>query len=283
MTITASSAPTVFILGISSDIGRALAERYAQEGHQVIGTYRNPAAVRDLPPGLNIRLLPCDVASPESIKAAVGEYRALGQPWDLFISCVGTLEPLGRFFACDFEVWEESLRVNATAPLRVLHHLYPYRRPSEVSHVALFAGGGTNNPFTNYSAYCLSKIMLIKMSELLDDENPDLNVFIIGTGWVKTKIHQQTLNNPQGAGENYQRTLELLNSAHGGSSYEDIYRCINWCVNQGREVVGGRNFSLVHDPWRQKGEDLARQLSQDSNKFKLRRFGNTESPPNKAS
>ena len=28
------------------------------------------------------------------------------------------------------------------------------------------AGGGTNNPFTNYSAYCVSKIALIKMCEL---------------------------------------------------------------------------------------------------------------------
>jgi NAD(P)-dependent dehydrogenase (short-subunit alcohol dehydrogenase family) len=276
-----ANPPTVFILGISSDIGRALAERYAREGAAVIGTFRNPSGVRNLPQALGIRLLPCDAASPESIAATVQEYRALGRPWDLFISCVGTLEPIGRFFDCDFSAWEKSVLVNSTAQLRMLHHLYPYRRKEHVCQVAFFAGGGTNNPFTNYSAYCLSKIMLIKMCELLDDETPDLNVFIVGTGWVRTKIHQQTLNQPGRAEENYRRTLEFMESGYQGTSYEDIYQCINWCISQGREVASGRNFSLVHDPWRQGGEELAWQLLHEPQKFKLRRFGNTEPEPNK--
>ena len=50
------------------------------------------------------------------------------------------------------------------------------------------AGGGTNNPFTNYSAYCVSKIALIKMCELIDDEYKNLNVFIIGPGLLKPKL-----------------------------------------------------------------------------------------------
>ena len=48
-------------------------------------------------------------------------------------------------------------------------------------------------PFDNYSAYCVGKLLLIKMTELLDSECPDLQVSIIGTGWVNTKIHRQTL------------------------------------------------------------------------------------------
>ncbi len=53
------------------------------------------------------------------------------------------------------------------------------------------AGGGTNNPFTNYSAYCVAKIALIKMTELLDDEEKKLNIFIIGPGFVRTRIHRK--------------------------------------------------------------------------------------------
>ena len=145
-----------------------------------------------------------------------------------------------------------------------------------MSHVVFFAGGGTNNPFTNYSAYCVSKILLIKMCELLDDENTDLNVFIVGPGWVRTKIHDQTLDNPKGAGNSYERTLEFLESEGSGTSYEDIYDCINWCIAKGRDVAGGRNFSVVYDTWRQGGEQLAEQLRGDSDKFKLRRFGNED-------
>ena len=38
--------------------------------------------------------------------------------------------------------------------------------------------------------------------------------------------------------------------------------------------MGGRNISLVHDSWRDGGEDLALELRQDGQIYKLRRFGN---------
>lgn len=268
------ASETVFILGISSDIGKSLAERYLRRGSTVVGTYRNPQNVVDLADGPRRHLLSCDVADKASVVALTRYYHTLGLQWSTFISCVGTEEPIGNFFACDFDAWEQSVIVNSMAQLRVLHTLYPFRRQGQVSHVVFFAGGGTNNPFTNYSAYCASKILLIKMCELLDDENKDLNVFVIGPGWVRTKIHKQTLDHPAGARQNYQRTIEFLRSEAPGTSYDDIYDCINWCIAQGRDVAGGRNFSVVHDPWRQGGEPLAEQLRGDPDMFKLRRFGN---------
>jgi NAD(P)-dependent dehydrogenase (short-subunit alcohol dehydrogenase family) len=59
--------------------------------------------------------------------------------------------------------------------------------------VVFFSGAGTNGPAPSYSAYCASKILLIKMCELLDSETPDASFFIIGPGMVRTKIHEQTL------------------------------------------------------------------------------------------
>ena len=55
------------------------------------------------------------------------------------------------------------------------------------------------------------------MCELLDDENKDLNVFIVGPGWVKTKIHNQVLDNPQGAGGSYQKVQDFLNNETGNN------------------------------------------------------------------
>lgn len=269
-----TSQETVFILGISSDIGMALAERYLKEGYFVVGTYRNKV---NFPPTVGqVHLLPCDIGSPDSINQAVAAYARLGKPWEIFISAVGTEEPIGQFFDCDFNAWEQSVMVNSTAQLRALHALYSQRRRGRVAQVVFFAGGGTNNAFANYSAYCVSKIVLIKMCELLADESPDLNVFILGPGFVRTKIHQQTLNNRMAAGSNYDKTLAFLTAETPGTSHDDIYRCVNWCVAQGREIAGGRNFSIVHDPWREPGERLVDQLRTDVNKFKLRRHRNAD-------
>lgn len=274
MTANKTSTRTVLILGIGSDIGTALAERYLRQGYTVIGTYRHKNSVNSLLAKPSIRLLKCDIAKKSSIRECVNKFRRTSKQWDIFISCVGSMEPIGKFFKCDFDKWEQSLIVNSISQLRFLHEIYLYRRKGKACHVVFFAGGGTNNPFTNYSAYCTAKIMLIKMCELLDDENKDLNVFIIGPGWVRTKIHGQTLKSRFRSGCNYERTLKFLRSNDPGTDYQDIYDCINWCISQGKQATGGRNFSVVHDKWRNKGVFLARQLRADPNKYKLRRFKN---------
>jgi len=45
-------------------------------------------------------------------------------------------------------------------------------------------------------------------------------------------------------------------------------------VRNGRELVGGRNFSIVHDAWHHGGQALLARLQADPHHFKLRRHGN---------
>jgi len=269
-----SSFRNVFILGLSSDIGRALADKYVRDGYKVFGTYRQKNFSQNNFINSCIELFNCDISDKDSIESTIKKYKSVSSPWNIFISCIGSLEPVGGFFACDFDEWEKSIIINSLAQLRFLHEIYPLRKKNEVSNVVFFAGGGTNSPFTNYSAYCLAKIMLIKICELLDDENNDLNAFIIGPGWVRTKIHKQTIDNHLSAGNNFHKTMKFLNSKNKGTSFEDIYNCINWCITMGKDAAGGRNFSIVHDPWQNGGKKLAEQLRRDINKFKLRRYGN---------
>jgi NAD(P)-dependent dehydrogenase (short-subunit alcohol dehydrogenase family) len=263
---------TIFILSASSDIGHALVERYLRAGCQVVGTYRQLASLDAYLDHPDVLLLPLELGDPHQVSAAADEMRRRDLHWDLFIAANATMEPIGRFLEIGGSEWIRSIEVNALMPCLVLKQIYPLRRSGRVNDVAFFAGGGTNNPFRNYSAYCLSKILLIKMCELLDDEAEDLNAFIIGPGYIKTKIHEETLRAGSRAEENYQKTLKFLETP--GSSMNDVFRCIEWCVTQGRAVVGGRNISLVHDAWRNGGEELAERLRQDRDCFKLRRHGN---------
>ena len=208
-----------------------------------------------------------------------GLFRRTGLRWDVFISCVGQLSPIGLFFDADFEDWAQSVQTNSLAQLRALHAAHPFRRVGRLCHVVLFARGGTNNPFRAYSAYCLGKIALIKMCELLDDENPDLNPFIVGTGWVQTKIHRQTLAAGARAGANFATTRKFVAEGKAGTTFQDISALIDWGIAQGKSVAGGRNFSLVHDAWRAGGRALAVALRADPARFKLRRPGNAAARP----
>jgi NAD(P)-dependent dehydrogenase (short-subunit alcohol dehydrogenase family) len=264
---------SVFIAAISSDIGCQLAHLYRERGYEVVGTYRSEDHLESLRRDPAIHLLRCDISQPASVAAAAAQYAALGKSWETFIGAAGQLAPIGDFFSRDIDEWAASVGLNSVAQLRLLHAVFPHRQAGITSKVAFLVGGGINGPFTNYSAYCLGKIMLVKMCELLDDEYPDLHTIAVGTGWVDTKIHRQTLEASERAGTNYQRTVEFL-AGQNSTSCRDIFDCITWCFGQDRLATSGRNFSVVHDDWRRDPEALSKNLLHDSNLYKLRRRGN---------
>jgi NAD(P)-dependent dehydrogenase (short-subunit alcohol dehydrogenase family) len=247
-------------------MGRELAARLAKDGWTVKGTHHRT------PPGSGFESTACDLASAASIDAAGRWLVERCRGWQVLVVAAGTEEPVGEFWECDAEAWERGVRVNTLSPLRLVRALYPQR--SRGASVAFFSGSGTNNPAPAYSAYAASKVMLIKMCELLDAESPDASFFIIGPGIVRTKIHQQTVKAGARAGANQQRVSEFLRSADPGTSHDDVYSCLRWCMDAGKSVVGGRNISLVHDAWRKEGASLGEWLAADPNRYKLRRFGN---------
>ena len=132
----------------------------------------------------------------------------------------------------------------------------------------LWAAGGINNAPKYYSAYIISKVAQVKMTELLDKEFDDIKVSIIGPGWVKTKIHKQTLKAKKFAREHYKTTIERFKK-NKFNSMTDVVDCFNKIVGLKKETVGGRNFSIQFDEWRKK--TLVEVLNADENMYKLRR------------
>jgi NAD(P)-dependent dehydrogenase (short-subunit alcohol dehydrogenase family) len=265
------SAPgTAIVLGATADIGRGLTERLLADAWRVIGVGRSLVRLRDMANIPSLELHHCALTEKQSVSALVSDLRARAVTWDLLISSVGTMEPIGRFFALDFDNWETSININFVAQMRALHALWPLRRVQSAVDIMLLAGGGTNNPFRNYSAYCVSKIALIKMCELIDDEEADANIFIIGPGYTRTRLLEETLRaGPEAAGDEYYRTQTFLQKP--GTDIDEIYAHMRWCMTQGRSVAGGRNFSTLHDAWRDGGSALAGALRNNPDAFRLRR------------
>jgi hypothetical protein len=60
------------------------------------------------------------------------------------------------------------------------------------------------------------------------------------------------------------------------TNLEDVYHCIEWIRSLSKLAAGGRNFSVVSDPWnKNEGKKLANSLLSDSNMFTLRRTEQT--------
>lgn len=265
---------TIFILSVSSDIGLELAKRYLEEGYRVVGTYRDYGKLREIENQPNLFCVKCDIANRKDIERLADYFEKNKIIWDTFISLPCVLTPLTNFFASNFEEWVSSVHINSVEQLRVLHSLYHCRNKKTCANVVFFAAGGVNKAVVDFSAYTIGKIMLIKMCEYLDAENKGLNIFIVGPGFTKTKVHNQVLKDKFVSKEKYQETIRNLKTKKG-TSMQDIYDCINFLIKQGKTVSSGRNFSVVYDCWKgRKQELLVRALKKDRNMYKLRRYKN---------
>jgi len=264
---------SAIIISASSDIGTAMSRRWLDRGWNVFGTYRTKSqAIEELQRN-GIELVYCDLSDRASVLDACANLRKLCPQWDVLVVCPGTQHPVGAFTGCSFDEWEESLKVNFISQMHIVHEMLGSRNINSVLGpcVLLFAGGGTNNAPVNYSAYTVSKIALIKMCELLDAEIYDTRFVIVGPGWVKTKIHESTLKAGVRAGANYERTIEKL-AGNDCTPMDQVLDCCDWLLNSPRELISGRNFSVVFDMWRT--EELKKKLIEEPNMYKLRRYGN---------
>jgi len=260
----------IVIISVSSDIGLSLAEKWLADGHQVVGTYRTESDHLKRLKSNGLKAVPCFLEDSESIERCCEVLSQYGV-WDCLMLCPGTMKPIGRFEDVDFNEWSRSIDVNFTAQLNVVNKMLPQKSSKKTSSVIFFAGGGTNSAPVNYSAYTVSKIALIKMCELLDSESEDCKFTILGPGWVRTKIHLETLDAGDASGDAYLRTVERLESEQW-TEMRSIAECCEWICRSSKEIVSGRNFSVVHDSW---GEcALESKLQENPNLYKLRRAGN---------
>jgi NAD(P)-dependent dehydrogenase (short-subunit alcohol dehydrogenase family) len=115
------------MLGSRSDICEELSERFMRDGWMVNGWKRGGP-------------LPLE-------------------PWDAIVVGIGVLDPIGRFFECEDDEWQQGVDSNVLLPLRLLRRLWKYRRPG--ASVCFFSGAGVAQPARTYSAYAASKIMLM--------------------------------------------------------------------------------------------------------------------------
>ena len=253
------------VLGLGSVIGGYVANRLMQDGWSVIGSAREETVLDE---GFT-QVVRCNLGDSKSIERAGDDLRVLSDGWSLLFVAAGTMQPIGRFFELDATEWERGFQVNTFGPLRLLRAIWSVRSSTSIPTVCFLAGGGTNNDFPNYSAYCASKIMLIKMVELLQSEEPSTKFVIIGPGYVRTPIHGETMSAGDAAGINRERTAQLIEGP--GTDLEVIYRHVHACHEGLTAKLGGRNFSTVHDGW--ENEAIVETINLcPKDAYRLRRF-----------
>ena len=258
------------IAGIDSGLGSMIASHLAAKGWEIVGTTRRTGLDSEKYQQ-NFIISKCDFSNSQSIDTCVSEILIMNKDWHVLVLAIGVLAPIGEFTSTNYEQWKNSFDVNFLGQMHFIQKLLRNSPDNSSKLVLTFAGGGTNGPTLNFSSYTLAKIALIKAMELLASEIPDTKFVSLGTGWMNTPIHTQTLEAGSSAGDIYFDTLERVEMNNFGKS-ADLLNFVDWAISADKEITSGRNFSLQGDPW--SGQQLSEELKNDTNMFKLRRFRN---------
>jgi short-subunit dehydrogenase len=182
---------TVLITGVSTGIGRALAEFFLEQGHTVIGSVRDPQSVDliKLKYGARFILWKCDflnLIEIDSIHTLLKENKII--QIDVLVNNAGMVSSAPFQFQNFLEI-QNTMNTNVLAVMRMTQVMISYLIPTQGRIINISSISGLNGtPFL--AAYCASKHAIEGFSESLRREMNlyGIKVSVIGPGSIKTPI-----------------------------------------------------------------------------------------------
>jgi len=190
--------PTAIITGASRGLGHALARALAHEGWNLVLDARGAEALRDAAAALTpaaggeVRSIPGDVADSGHRRELVDTAVALGGV-DLLVNNASLLgpSPQPRLAAYPLDAFQAVYDVNVTAALGLVQLALPVLLQSPQGAVLNVTSDAGVEAYEGWGGYGSSKAALEHLSKVLAAEHPELRVWWVDPGDMRTQMHQE--------------------------------------------------------------------------------------------
>ncbi|MCH7635477.1 MAG: SDR family oxidoreductase [Proteobacteria bacterium] len=184
--------PTVLITGANRGIGLEFARQYAEAGYRVHAACRTPESADALGSlGKGVKLHALDVTDHAGIEALAAGLE--GEAIDIVINNAGIYGDQQELGKIDYAAWEEVMRVNTLAPLKMAECFLPHLEAGKMKMIASLTsrmGSIAENDAGGVYIYRSSKAALnaAARSLALDLAPRGITVIVFHPGWVKTDM-----------------------------------------------------------------------------------------------
>jgi NAD(P)-dependent dehydrogenase (short-subunit alcohol dehydrogenase family) len=184
--------PTAIVTGASRGLGFALTAALLRDGTRVVidarGARELEAAERALSELGNVVAVRGNVIDPDHRRALVD---AAGDEIDLLVNNASVLGPSPQPALADYpvEVLEHVYRVNVLAPLALAQIVLP--RMTANGRILNLTSDAAVEAYAGWGGYGSSKAALEQLSAILAAERPDLRVYAVDPGDMRTRLHQE--------------------------------------------------------------------------------------------
>ena len=183
---------TALITGASRGLGGALTTELNRRGWRVVADARDPerlaTTVAALPRPDLVTAVPGDVADPDHRRALAD---AVGGRLDLLVNNASDLgpSPLPRLAELAPSRFQAVLAVNAVAPLALFQAVLP-ALTSARGRVLDISSDAAVEAYAGWGGYGASKAALDQLTAVLAVEHPDLRIYAVDPGDMRTDMHQ---------------------------------------------------------------------------------------------
>jgi 3-oxoacyl-[acyl-carrier protein] reductase len=181
------------VTGGAAGLGFAIAQRLVASGGRVTLWDRDEAAGQRAARELGGAFVPVDVASEDSVRAAVQATLAREPRIDALVNSAGITGPNTKVWEYPVDAWRQVMDVNLTGLFLCCREVVPAMRAANYGRIVNIASvaGKDGNP--NASAYSASKAAVIALTKSLGKELADtaIRVNCVTPAAVKTAIFDQ--------------------------------------------------------------------------------------------
>jgi NAD(P)-dependent dehydrogenase (short-subunit alcohol dehydrogenase family) len=180
--------PTALVTGASAGLGRALAAALVSRKWTVVGDGRDPAALSAAAREIGFTAVPGDVADPAHRASLADACPSL----DLLVNNASSLgvSPLPPLASYPLAELENVYRVNVFAPLALTQLLLPALTLARGTIIDVSSDAAVE-AYEGWGGYGSAKAALDQVTAVLGAENPDLAVYAVDPGDLRTAMHQR--------------------------------------------------------------------------------------------
>lgn len=205
-----SNSKVVVVTGVSSGIGRAAAQRFAEKGCRVFGTVRNTAKAQAIS---GVTLIEIDIRDEASIERGIQTIIAQAKRIDVLVNSAG-VTLLGAAEETSIAEAQTLFDTNLFGLLRVIKAVLPHMREQRSGRIVNVSSVLGFLPAPYMALYSASKHAVEGLSETLDHEVRQfgIRVALVEPSFTKTNLD---LNAPQTVAKipDYNKELGVVSQA----------------------------------------------------------------------
>ena len=238
----AAGERVVLVTGASRGIGRAIAQRFAEQDAKVVVHYASndsaaKATLADLA-GQGHRAVAADLSDPDAVESLAQQVIAAYGQIDVLVNNAAVYEAhpvLSTSYAEWRDSWRRTIDTNLIGPANLIHEVVPRMVANGGGRIVNVSSRGAFRGEPGHTAYGASKAGLNSLGQSLAQELAPHGIYVttVAPGFVETDMAATLLDGPAGESIRAQSPMGRV------ATPDEIARVVVFLASPGSEATTG--------------------------------------------